>query len=126
MSCLQSLGTAMGTSAACMWATIYFAVREIGTLLSRYNRFMLLFKRFIGDMFGIWIGDGTLNAWENLKRDTKDFGILTWKCEEPATLVDFLGLTISIKHNKITTKTYQKALNRYQYILCSSITPRLA
>jgi len=25
---LQKKGTAMGTSAACMWATIYFAVRE--------------------------------------------------------------------------------------------------
>ena len=50
---LQLLGTAMGTSAACMWATIYFAVHETETLLPTYGRHLLIFKRFIDDMFGI-------------------------------------------------------------------------
>ena len=30
---LQLLGTAMGTSAACMWATIYFSVHEMSSLI---------------------------------------------------------------------------------------------
>jgi hypothetical protein len=50
---LQLLGTAMGTSAACMWATIYFAVHEMGTLHPTNGHKMLLFKRFIDDIFGI-------------------------------------------------------------------------
>ena len=32
---LQLLGTAMGTSAACMWATIYFGVHESGILIPK-------------------------------------------------------------------------------------------
>jgi len=50
---LQLLGTAMGTSAACMWATIYFAVHEMGKLQPTYGRHLLPFKRFIDDIFGI-------------------------------------------------------------------------
>ena len=54
---LQLLGTAMGTSAACMWATIYFGVHENDTLLPRFSNNLLLYCRFIDDIFGIWIGN---------------------------------------------------------------------
>ena len=50
---LQLLGTAMGTSAACMWATIYFSVHENSTLLPKYSNNLLLYCRFIDDIFGI-------------------------------------------------------------------------
>ena len=111
---LQLLGTAMGTSAACMWATIYFAVHEIDTLLSNYDSHLLLFRRYIDDMIGIWLGDDT--TWENFKRDTNNFGILTWDFEEPSHTVNFLDLTISIENCRIVTRTYQKPMNLYQYI----------
>ena len=39
---LQLLGTAMGTYAACMCATIYFAVHEMGTIIPKYNNNLLL------------------------------------------------------------------------------------
>ena len=52
---LQLLGTAMGTSAACMWATIYFAVHKNLVLLPKYGQHLLVFRRFIDDIFGIWI-----------------------------------------------------------------------
>jgi hypothetical protein len=35
---LQLMGTAMGTSSACMYATIYFAIHEMETLLPNFNR----------------------------------------------------------------------------------------
>ena len=38
---LQLLGIAMGTSAACMWATIYFAVHELDCLLPTYGYHLL-------------------------------------------------------------------------------------
>ena len=113
----------MGTSAACMWATIYFATHEINTLIPRYTNNLLIFRRFIDDIFGIWIDDGRANAWEKFQQDTNNFGILTWEFEELATSVNFLNLTISIKHNKITTQTYQKQLNLYQYIMPRSNHP---
>jgi len=52
---LQLLDTAMGTSAACMWATIYYSVHKIGSLIPNYSQYLLIFKCFIDNMFGIWI-----------------------------------------------------------------------
>ena len=120
---LQLLGTAMGTSAACMWATIYFAVHEMGTLQPTYGHKMLLFKRFIDDIFGIWIDDGSGDDWQDFQRETNNFGILRWEFEELSESVNFLDLTITIKHNRITTRTFQKALNLYQYIPPNSAHP---
>ena len=119
---LQLLGTAMGTSAACMWATIYFAVHESGLLIPKYNNQLLLFRRFIDDIFGIWIGNDNA-SWEEFKSDTNNFGILTWEFEELSQSVNFLDLTITIESNKIITKTYQKALNLYQYLGPQSAHP---
>ncbi|KAL7552838.1 hypothetical protein ACHAWF_016084 [Thalassiosira exigua] len=119
---LQLLGTTMGTSFAYMWATIYFAVHEIGKLLPTYGRFLLLFKRFIDDMFGIWIGDGS-HAWLNFKAQTNNFEILTWEFEEPSTSVGFLDLTISIEDRQIQTRTFQISINLYQYLPPQSAHP---
>ena len=118
---LQLLGTAMGTSAACMWATIYYAIHEMDTLLPTHGPRLLLLCRFIDDMIGIWTG--TSAQWEVFKKDVNDFGLLTWDIEDPTTTVDFLDLTIRIENNKITTKTYQKELNLYQYIPPRSCHP---
>ena len=113
----------MGTSAACMWATIYYSVHEIGSLLPNYGKYLLIFKRFIDDMFGIWYDNGNPTAWDNFKAETNNFGILTWEFEELATSINFLDLTIILERSKITTKTYQKDLNLYQYIMPQSNHP---
>ncbi len=49
----QLLGTAMRTPAACIYATLYYGVHE-NTLLTKYKDDIILLKRFIDDMFGIW------------------------------------------------------------------------
>ena len=54
-------------------------------------------------MIGLWIGDDA--NWEQFKKDTNQFGVLTWKFEEPSQSINFLDLTISIEGNRITTKT---------------------
>ena len=118
----QLLGTAMGTSAACMWATIYYGVHESTTLIPTYGDNLLIFLRFIDDIFGVWAGNAA--AWESFKRDVNKFGILTWEIDEPSTSVDFLDLTISITQDgRLTTKTFQKAMNLYQYIPPHSAHP---
>ena len=111
---LQLLGTAMGTSAACMWATIYYAIHEMGVLIPTYVNNLSLFLRFIDDIIGIWTG--TEAEWIAFKNDANNFGILEWEFEEPSREINFLDLTIAIENNRIVTKTYQKDLNLYQYI----------
>ena len=37
LNILQLLGTAMGTSSACMWATIYYSVNESETLIPKFK-----------------------------------------------------------------------------------------
>ena len=110
----QLTGTAMGTSSACMWATIYFAIHET-FLLNKYADALLLYKRFIDDMKGIWIG--SIQQYEEFQTDTDNFGSLRWDFSPLTRSVNFLDLTISIGPSQtIITKTYQKPINLYQYL----------
>jgi hypothetical protein len=56
---LQLVGTATGTSAAIMWATLYFVYHEVHTLIPNHGQHFFYFKSFIDDMFGVWIGNAT-------------------------------------------------------------------
>ncbi|KAL7532166.1 hypothetical protein ACHAWF_004034 [Thalassiosira exigua] len=90
----QLLGTAMGTSAACMLANIYYAVHEMSLLIPKYRNNLLLFLQYIDDVFGIWIDDGNPTRWQEFQWDVDNFGILMWEFEELSTSVDFLDLAI--------------------------------
>ncbi|KAL7547674.1 hypothetical protein ACHAWF_010952 [Thalassiosira exigua] len=114
---LQLLGTAMGTLEACMCVTFYFVIHEIDKLLPNYGGCLLIFKRLIDDMFGIWVCDNNATC-NRFKNDTNDF-----ESDKPSTSVVFLYLNIRIKHNTIKTSTYQKPINMYQYIPPSSAHP---
>jgi len=119
----QLTGTAMGTSAAVMWATIYFAVHE-EFLLNKYrDELHLCYARFVDDMFGVWTG--THARWLEFKDDTDNFGLLRWDhMEHLSNSVVFMDLTISIDPNgNIITKTYQKPINLYQYLPPHSAHP---
>ncbi|MFO0446862.1 MAG: hypothetical protein ACK51L_04250, partial [bacterium] len=52
---LQLSGTAMGTPAACAYATISFGQYENTCILPNFNRHLLYYKRYIDDIFGVWI-----------------------------------------------------------------------
>ena len=119
---LQLLGTAMGTSAAVMWATLYFAYHEHHCLLPKYKLQLRYFKRFIDDLFVIWRWDGE-ETWSEFCADLNNFGILKWDINRPSMQVDFLDLTITINNGKLETKTFQKALNLYLYLPPSSAHP---
>lgn len=119
---LQLLGTAMGTSAACMWATIYFSVHESDTLIPTFGHHMILYVRYIDDIFGIWIGDSN-DDWLLFQNETNSFGILQWDFSPFSRSINFLDLTISVESGEITFCTYQKLMNLYQYISPHSAHP---
>ena len=71
---------AMGTSAAVMWATIYFAYHEVHTLIPVHGVHLFYFKRFIDNIFGVWTGNVTTD-WQAFCDDVNNFGVLTWDIE---------------------------------------------
>lgn len=121
---LQLTGTAMGTSAAVMWATIYYATHEINVILPKYRGQLLYFRRYIDDIFGIWIGT-TESQWDEFCNDIDDFGILSWdiKTQSRSRSVNFLDLTLTIEGSRVISRTYQKEMNLYLYLPPNSAHP---
>ena len=121
---LQLLGTAMGTSAAVMWATLYYAYHEVHTLLPNHGHNLLYFIRYIDDILGIWTGNLTTD-WKAFSEDVNQFGILKWDITEttPSLSTTFLDMTLSIENGKFVSRTFQKKLNLHLYIPSSSEHP---
>ena len=109
--------------AVVMWVTLYFGYHEAHCLIPKYGSYLLYFRRFIDDIFGIWLDNGS-NQWVDFCNDINNFGILTWEINKPSNSVDFLDLTLTIKGSKIVSKTYQKAMNLYLYLPAVSAHPR--
>jgi hypothetical protein len=84
----QEEGTAMGTSSAVLYATIYYGRHEKTTLIPRLGACFQYFKRFVDDIFGIWIG--TSAKWENFKLALPSKN-LHWKTTDLALKADFLN-----------------------------------
>jgi hypothetical protein len=120
---LQLNGTAMGTNAACMYATIYYSYHEETKLiLLPYIKF---YRRLIDDAFIIF---DTKASFEDLKSNMNNFGPiekrLHWTTETPADSADFLDLTVTIQEDgTITTKTFQKKMNLHLYRTPESCQP---
>ena len=115
----QLCGTAMGTSVAVMYAGFYYGWHEKVRLLPGYSEEIQDLARFVDDLSVLWLG--SLTRFHNFKDDINDFGILRWKVEEPSAEGIFLDLIISISPDGIvSTKTYQKPMNLYLYLLPSS------
>ena len=115
-------GTAMGTSSACMFATLYYALHERLTILTHFGHAMPFFKRFIDDILGVWIGTST--EWEQFKDKLNNFGKLEWEVSDLKTNAIFLDLNISISSKQqIVTKTYEKPMNLFLYIPPTSAHP---
>ena len=122
----QKIGTAMGTSCACIYATIFFAYYERTLLVPKYKNNFMMYKRKIDDIFAIWITDPlNPNAWKDFLSDLNSACRLEWNTEDLSDSVNFLDLTISIDSvsRKIKYKTYQKDMNLYLYIPKHSASP---
>ena len=149
---LQLTGTAMGTSLACIYATIYFSYHEETKIYPIYTRTsadpnamiptgltlpaptfphhppLLLHARLIDDAIQIWDADSlpmTMhnNFVQHMSAELQ-FGTLEWEVNPPSQKVDFLDLTIEITTTgNITTKTFVKPMNLHLYIPPHSAHP---
>jgi hypothetical protein len=121
----QQNGTAMGTSVACVYATIYYSYHEETTLIPRYQSSLRYYRRFIDDVLAIWIPpqEAPHKIWTEFKSDLS-FGLLRWETEDLSTSVNFLDLTIAFKpDHSLSTRTFQKEMNLYLYLCPSSSHP---
>jgi hypothetical protein len=119
---LQRDGTAMGTSTACMYASLYMALHERMNLLSEFQDSIEYYRRFIDDIFGIWKGNDT--DWELFKARLNAFGTLSWKTSPLSFSAVFLDLNIKLgAERRLVTSTYQKPMNLYLYIPPRSAHP---
>ena len=104
--------------------TIYFAIRE-REILHRYPE-LLLYRRFIDDMFFIWIPK-TIDddiRFQSFQNDVNNYGKLKWKFSQLQRTINFLDLTITITaHGNITTRLYEKVENLYLYLPANSSQP---
>ena len=124
---LQISGTAMGTSPAPAYATIYYSYHEETAILPKKGLFAIrIYKRFIDDAYILQIGDGTkfktfMDVMNNFGQPGKR---LEWEPTPPSRSVDFLDLTIFIQDNgKLAMRTYQKPMNLYLYLPPTSAHP---
>ena len=104
---IQLCGTAMGTSCACIYATLFYTYHEKTALLPIFHQHIILYVRFIDDIFVIWKNDC-----EDIFKEFKNslpYGKLEWDTTPIDTMCNFLDLTLYIEANgHIATKTFQK------------------
>eukprot|EP00804_Cyclotella_cryptica_P026745 CCRYP_007965-RA/>CCRYP_007965-RA protein AED:0.02 eAED:0.02 QI:0/-1/0/1/-1/1/1/0/583 len=123
----QISGTGMGISPAPPWATIFYGLYE-SSLLNRWRHRIGFYRRFIDDVFGIWIThpcqDTNEKLWNDFQEDMQHWHGLEWTCEPLATSVNFMDLTISIAGTRLLTTLYEKPQNLYLYLPPHSSHPR--
>lgn len=118
----QITGTAMGTSCAPTYATIYLAAVEDQFLIPKFEQHIRLFKRFIDDGFLLWKFHSNHYSFQHFLATFKQYSKLAFTFESHENNAIFLDLCIYTddKTGFYCTKTYQKELNLYLYIPSSS------
>jgi hypothetical protein len=124
---LQCNGTAMGTPPAPAYANLYFGAHE-HRRLPEWTASLALYKRYIDDIFGIWICDPNAaedqRKWLEFQQQWNSFGQLEWEFSEHTTTINYLDLTISLDpHQQISTKLFEKPQNIYAYLSPLSCHP---
>lgn len=120
----QKTGTAMGTPPAPPYATMYYGLWE-QKMLKRHQPNLYFYRRFIDDVFGIWVpmGENDDEKWDAFVRDLDGAEGLTWEVTDGPDKVDFMDLTLSIDGDRIRSTLYEKPSNRHLYIPSHSAHP---
>jgi len=77
---IQLSGTAMGTPVACAYATISYGQFENTTILTTFAQNLIYYKRYIDDIFGIWLPliHNKNATWAAFTETLNNWGKLQW------------------------------------------------
>ena len=116
----------MGTPPVLPWATIFYSLHE-DVILDRFKDNLLIYRRFIDDVLGIWLchPDPAIDErlWTEFQTLVDEFHGLTWEFTPRGYSYDFMDLTIRIEEGRIHTTLYEKKMNLYLYIPPHSAHP---
>ena len=123
----QISGTAMGKPPAPPWAIIFEGIHEIN-FIPQWQSNLLLYVRFIDDVYGIWIpsddNDTDTANWLALQAEVNDNHGLEWEFTERRESIDFLDLTIQIRPDGyVKTTLFEKPMALYLFIPPHSAHP---
>ena len=123
----QISGTAMGKPPAPAWATIFEGIHEI-TFLPKWDKNLLCYKRFIDDVWAIWLPDAnpTTDAqlWKEFQAEVNNNHGLEWEFTERSSSAIFLNLTTTTTTDgSIKTALYEKPMALYLFIPPHSAHP---
>ena len=124
----QISGTAMGKPPAPSWANCVEGLHELQTLPT-YTTSVPFYKRYIDDVFGVWVppDDCTEEESNDLWNDFKgviNSRCLEWEFTERQLSAQFLDLTLTIDNTgRIKTRLYEKPMALYLFIPPHSAHP---
>lgn len=109
----------MGAKFAPSVAGLFMAKWEEETVFLEHPENLVMYKRYIDNIFIIWKGDRCSLSlfFEELNNNEKNIS-LTWQIEEEN--IPFLDLVISRKNDKFSTKTFFKSVDRNSYLPTTS------
>ena len=112
----------MGAPPAPPWANIYMAISEDQFL--PHFKTLLLYKRFIDDVIGIWRCNGDREKWTFFKKKLNNpFFELDWEISDLSKQATFMDMKIELKGNKVITSLHEKANNLHLFIPSKSCHP---
>jgi hypothetical protein len=109
----QINGLPMGSSASPPVAILVLDKMENDHLHSEFFSQVLLWKRYVDDIFFISDSLEITNKLKNKYNSMHPSIKVNWKT---AKVLEFLDVTISVENNQITTWPYQKPMSIFQYI----------
>jgi hypothetical protein len=122
----QLMGTAMGAPPAPTYANISYGTHE-DKLLPMFRHRLAYYKRYIDDVFGIWIPHPDPvqdeRLWLRFQRRLNGWHGLQWITSPRCHQVVFLDLTISLQGTRLHHVLYDKPLNLHLYLPPRSAHP---
>ena len=119
----QEFGIAMGTPFAVTIANAFMYYHE-KDIIEQYSNYLILYRRFIDDIFTIWAGPkDTLLDFLDALNDKSDCIKLTHCIGDSS--ISFLDLLLfrDVSSSVLQFSTFQKPLNKYLYIPFKSFHP---
>lgn len=112
----QLLGLAMGTPVAPVLATLYLGYYEETRIISQFRNNLLLYVRYLDDLFIIWNPIASQPfAFNRFRAVLRQVPGLSWTFDHHPKEANFLDLWVYKFQNSYGTRTHQKVLNLYLY-----------